>query len=121
MHIKLRIAFGYTLIAILLLLTGCALLYFYTLQNKEEELRNRLLYKAVSTYQINALKPNNDSLLNTLNSNSASTLEDKSIIICNAQNNIKYRYDEDATQQLKVSKNLIVTGRKNSPLSLIHI
>ena len=31
------------------------------------------------------------------------------------RNNIKYRYDEDATQQLKVSKNLIVTGRKNSP------
>ncbi|MFN4246761.1 MAG: ATP-binding protein [Flavipsychrobacter sp.] len=115
MQIKLRIAFGYTLIALLLLLTGCGLLYYYTLENKEQELRNKLLFKAVSTYQLHLLKPGNDSLLNTLNANSASTLEDKSILICNAQNKVKYRYDEDATQTLKITTAAISKGRSSAP------
>lgn len=103
MQIKYRITLGYTLIVLILLLACGGILYTLSLKNKENDLRAKLQAKAINIAALVESKQVNDTLLNFLNSNSASTLSDKSIIVLNKQGKTIYAFDEDATQPLRLS------------------
>ena len=107
MQIKYRIVLGYTIIVTLLLSSLCAAVYYYSQKNKIEQFNSRLLTKARSTAQLMKARGVNNDFLNILNTNSASSLADKSLAICDASGKKIYEYNEDATQPLHIPKNLV--------------
>lgn len=116
MQIKYRITLGYTLIVLILLLACGGILYTLSLKNKENDLRAKLQAKAINIATLVGSKQVNDTLLNFLNNNSASTLSDKSIIVLNKQGKTIYSFDEDATQPLRLSN----TDIRKSKTSAFH-
>ncbi|OSZ82110.1 hypothetical protein CAP35_02240 [Chitinophagaceae bacterium IBVUCB1] len=107
MQLKYRITFGYLLIALLLLLSGCGLLYYFAYQNHTNDFNNKLQAQAESIYHIYDIQSNKDSLVYTACIHSASTLADKSILIYNQVGKELFSYDQDATQSLHINNNII--------------
>mgnify|MGYP001263593114 CR=1 FL=1 len=119
MHLKYRITFGYTLIALVLLLSGCWLMYTFTYQNQTKEFNNKLRVQAESVYRLYDAQGNKDSLLHLFSSLSASTLVDKSIIVFNTAGKEIYSFDEDATQSLHINKNTLGKLKSGEPYYFI--
>jgi len=108
MKIKSRITLGYAAIATILILGICVAIYEFTMRDRVQQFEHRLLVKAVSVSQALRTKGVTDEMMNSLNRNSASSLQDKSILVLDADGKQRYMFDDEPTQPLHINTSQIV-------------
>lgn len=114
MQIKYRIIFGYTIIAAVLLSLLCGAIYYATLKERVELFNKRLYSKAKSTSELIKTKGVTTDFLNAINSNSASLLYDKSVLVYGQNGKLEYTYNSDETLPLRVPSELIKNSKKET-------
>lgn len=111
MQIKYRITLVFTVIVTILLLALCTSIYFFSASNLEQQYRDRLKRKAISTANMLKSSDVGPELIKQLNKSSPNALLDKSIVVFDFKYNETFSYNDPGVDTLNISKDIIQTTR----------
>jgi len=111
MQIKYRITLVYTIIVSVILLTLCYCVYFFSEQNLEQQFKERLRRKAISTAAMLKSVEITPDLLKQFNSTTPSAFIEKTVIAIDFKYNETFSFNDPGADSIIVTNDLISKTR----------
>jgi signal transduction histidine kinase len=120
MRLKYKVTFVYTIVVTIIILLLCIAVYLFSYQDRKEQFKERLYNKAVNTGMLMRTNDFDKEALYTINSTSASSLENKTVAVYDKNRKPLFQFHDDGMPQLRFSNAIYGKVRNGQPYYFTH-
>lgn len=106
MHLRFRITLVYTIIVTIIVLLVCVAIYFFSIQNREIQFKNRLVNKAINTDGLFKTQGFDTSDIRKFN-DAPSAIYNKSVVVFNTNRTVRFSYHDEGADPIIVPQGIV--------------